>query len=256
MRLLHIAVLAAVLVFVSGCSSISMKIPANRFDSPEVRGQPLKGFVDGVTLQGSTEAILVKDFTAVPPTTNVQELGRSDLDYMIGGGLGVHERFDIIAKLPNDSPFQLGAKFQALGEPELSAKKGNFSLGITLTGAIGSDSGNGKQVFGNNPETHYELNMSGFDTSVVTGYRIHDQLMFYGGPAFTYLYGSGEVTQPAGTANVYTFSGTSRQFAINIGVQADFGAFSFKLSEAWANAQFAGKHRDDFYTGFQVSGKF
>ncbi len=169
MRLVALSFLS---VLLTACS-VNIRMPVNRFDSPEVIGQPGVVKTD-LGLQGVSEIVLTNDpsSSTAPNVKNPQI--NSTHRVRVSGTYSISDILDIEYRPP------LGAslKAQILGVPYKSAKKGNFSLAASLgyKYAMNQDpdptSGGGIRM---------KLNESMLDGAVIGGYRVLDMLMFYGG---------------------------------------------------------------------------
>lgn len=243
-RLCTLAIIT-ISVFLNGCA-IKTRIPANRFETPEARGEQWHGSVYG-SIQGATEITLVPDYTRQPPRTNSPEIDRG---YMIRPGvdLGVVERLDVSIKTPLEAPWTISAKYQFLGETEASAGEQNFSLAASMALGYNSDEAKDKDLI-SGVESEHETEVTSFDAAVIAGYRFHEKAMVYGGPFFTAYSADGEITQPVSSGAKHRFEGSGRQYGVNVGIRFHFGRFLLMLEEAYVNASYEAHKKVGFYTG-------
>ena len=237
-----------------GCA-LGFNMNANRFDSPETRGERFKAHVEPLNLTGSNTLLVVPDLTATPIQINAPGFDRSSVSYRLSGGVGVFEDLDVDLKLSWNGPAMLQAKYQILGAHELQTRSGN--IGLAITGAAGFALPGGDA---NNPVTglsgRYDLQYTSYDFALIAGARVAETFMLYGGPFITSVGYSGKLTQNGASAVSFPISGNAVQSGANLGVQFDSVLTSITLEEAWALASASGNARAGFYTGLSLGYRF
>ena len=232
---------ASLLLISSGCA-LNVNLNANRFESPETRGERFASSV-GVATTGSNQLV-----PAPSPTWN-----RSNASLLAGANLGLFERLDIGLKVPWNGPFLLLAKYQLLGAPELQAQSGNFSVALTAGAGTALPSGTlTDPATGTN--SHYGLSSAMFDFALIAGKRIAETFMIYGGPFVSTFNYSGTLEPAGGTAS--GFNGDATQGGANLGLQLDSVLGAIMIEEAWTLASVSGVHQAGFYTGARLSFRF
>ncbi len=155
------------LIFVLILSSCAqrIKVPINRFHSPEAIGRGAEveyrevGFSSGVLdFSGST-------------TSNPLLMGKA-ADTEFYGGIGVAERADIFIRVPEESSSLVGIKVQVLGEP---AKKAAVGHKLAFTAGMGAERDTFNQVF------TIDLKSDVSEYSLIHGYRANPFFMVYEG---------------------------------------------------------------------------
>ena len=243
--LLRLFVLAVFVIVAPACA-IKTNIPANRFQSPEARGETWHGSVH-LALHGATEITLVSDYSRQPPITTAPEVDRGGL-ITLGVDLGLLERLDLSVQTPIDAPITVGAKYQLLGTPEEEAAAGNISLAVTGSIGVHGETGESKNAM-TSVDSKYEMDAALFDTALIMGYRLDEYVLFYGGPFIAAYSANGEITQPASSSTKFKFEGSGSQYGANLGVRFHFGGFLLMVEEAWVNASYETQKQVGFYTG-------
>ncbi len=230
-------ILGVLAIALPGCSSIEMKMPANRFDSPEASGKTFKGHVDPVTIQGANHLTIVNDYTRVPPVTDSPQLSRSEVNYQFGAGMGLIDRLDMDVKIPASGPALIGLKYQLLGDTAAEAKPENISLAVTAAAGYGGDSGDSKQLLGN-VASQFTMQEWSFDTAVIAGFRTMPWMLIFGGPFYTTYSVSGDITQPAGGSTNFHFAGIGNQLGLSGGAEFELKHILLKSSVSVAHANY------------------
>jgi hypothetical protein len=232
MRIFEILGGAALLLVFSGCA-VTLNLPVNRFDSPETRGELGRGHVEAA-IEGAHELTIIPDVTGNPAQVNARTLERAT-GLRMGGELGLLDRLDVALKARSNTPMELEAKFQALGDPEKSAKEGNVALALSAAGGAGSSTKTGSDGF-NGISGTAETDFTTAEFAAIGGYRPADSLLIYGGPFHALAHYSGTLTQTGTSTPRLLYSGTARQTGANAGLQWDGPRFSLKGEIAWSVA--------------------
>ena len=223
------------LTFITSCSTrIGVRTPSAQFISPESTGKGLAGEID--------------IFGALGPKANVEfsgdrvdnPLDTTDGDIPIksilglGATIGAVPRLDVIAVSPGSKhPNLYGLKYQILGDPRVSASKGNHSLAIV--GLIGG----GKRIDLNdeaveitpqNDEIEVELSTTASRASLIYGYRRGEKSLLYTGVTYSTLKFSGKLETENMTLDGQRISYSSSAVGANIGAMFEVGkVFSLKI---------------------------
>lgn len=188
------AAAAVALLQLQGCAHYVL--PANRLETPEARGTSILdstqtdqhdprlsrpfgrvegGMLMGIDLieepyQGAADAV-----TGVVPKPEAQPATIAALGFVAG----LSDRIDLGIRVTSHAPFSFRFKYQLSGEPELTAKAGNFSTAIVVSPGIliGTYSGGAAPT-----STMY---FSG-DISFIAGYRIWNRHLFSLAPFITF----------------------------------------------------------------------
>jgi hypothetical protein len=151
-------------------------IPTNRFLSPESSGDIWRGDVK-LASAGVTQVQIADDMTLVSPDLTPVLSRNSSL--LVGGSLGVASFLDLYINATASAPLFAGVKLQLLGDPAPSAKAGNFSLALAGGAAMSST----KQTYeSGGVKGESEMKFSGWEATVLLGYRFGDNFMMYTGP--------------------------------------------------------------------------
>ncbi|NUM88904.1 MAG: hypothetical protein HUU37_06855, partial [Bdellovibrionales bacterium] len=154
----------------SSCSTV-VRLPVNRFESPEAMGQPGAAKVELAT-QTTGDVTLTNDPVRTAPNVANPTIGAGRRVRLLGG-YSVADIFD----LEYQPPIGFRGRVQLLGAPFKSAKSGNFSLATSLGLLL---SYNQEPDYLESGPKVLSLNETMIDFSVITGYRVADPLLVYG----------------------------------------------------------------------------
>src|SRR5471030_3125575 len=122
-KFLILVCLASACGFATACNSISTNFPSTRFESGEVPGHLVWRFASG---GGTSQSVVLTDDASSRPPTISEKLG-GYIEYPIAKeSLGLGDHFEMGLKYGFPGPLLAKVKFQAMGEPASTAKKGNF----------------------------------------------------------------------------------------------------------------------------------
>ena len=216
-------ILLLLAMFLGGCAApIALNMPAGRMHTPEALGQgSLKGFGG---FAGSDEVVLTTDLVQRIPNTTDPAIGGGHT-MRLGAGAGVGPKIDVELFLP----LRLQGKFQFVGKNRQESAKGNFSAAIQGAVGRGFDRGSGNdslQIFHTKPladtKSDYEMKSINLDTSLILGWRFHENLMLYGGPFLTHYRYYGGYTQRNTSGSITAqgrFAGLARQKGAHLGLE-------------------------------------
>lgn len=220
-----------------GCSTISFRMPENRFLVPENAGNSGEGFL--AAGYGSKANIIVADLNQ--PTDeevkNSQDV-RKDDGIFLQGEISVVPMVDLFF---NNG--QLGAKVQVLGAPTRTAEEGNVSFAFAAgvdTGSISSQSTAGTTT------RKSEGKYSGFELMALAGYRIKPNALIYGNIASNQFTAKGSLTTTSTTEETVTKldipTRKGQVLSILTGIQFDLnpGQSYLMLEGGFANTTFTG----------------
>jgi hypothetical protein len=210
--------------FASGCA-VNAKLPLTRHESPETQGK-----VDGsfhsehfAAWQARNEVEFTPDLTLRSPSVTDPSVRTPNHRIMAQSALGIADRFDISLNLPS---LRLGLKYQILGEPRSRAEAGNFSLAVSGGGTIAKQEETKGSALLSSSSQFVELKETLADISLIAGYRISKEVLFYGGPFSVWDFVRLRYRSDA-VAGERTSNGTIRSLGFNLGLQAQFGATTF-----------------------------
>lgn len=217
-----VRVLIAILAGSLAACSVNIKMPVNRFDSPETIGQP--GVIKSeIGMQGTAEIVLAEDpqSNTQPNTTNPTINGDSRV--RVAAAYSAFDALDIEYR----PPFGASFKFQLIGTSYKSAKAGNFSAAISF---------GGKYAMNQYPDPlsrdtiQMKLNETMFDAALIAGYRVADMFMVYGGPFITTDSFSGTWHD---SVNI---DSTAKLTGLNLGIEISATSFQGRLEYALGKA--------------------
>ncbi|MGZ3693675.1 MAG: hypothetical protein ACXWQO_05715 [Bdellovibrionota bacterium] len=205
------------------CScSVMVKTPLTRFDSPETRGK--QGGVDGyLAYQGRNEVELTSNTLVSAPNLDRPSVQPPGHRLMANGSVGLAEKFEISLTLP---AARLGVKYQILGDSHDAATKGNIPLAVTSS--ISSVSEEEADI-----SSTFKLKELVYDLALVSGYRINEMWLIYGGPFI--LWDDIKTNyRPSASAPSVDSSGKLTSYGANLGVEASLN------QQGFVRAEFAG----------------
>lgn len=251
MRSIVLFSLSTVFAFVmSGCA-VYVRMPVNRFDSPEAMGKKYRAKV-AASSGGANYVILTPDQTVRAPDSDHPTFDSTDWQNLrLDGGIALTEDFDI--ELRNFS--SLFVKYQFLGDGRLHAEPGNFAMAIT--GAIGGYSSTQESTgfLVGYSKARTELTELWADAALVGGYRFADWAMIYGGPFFTYsnFKGNWSGTDFSGVASAREIKGNALQTGVNLGLELGVPLVQGKIEAGYGNIKSADLNNGRFHVGVQVA---
>lgn len=217
------------------CSCASQfQMPANRFESPEVRGKTGLAHFDVLGVQGGYALGL----SSLPAKSNTQSdinatLDSAPLSLFSGATIGILKRAEAGFRFQTLGPLALHGKFQFIGNPESEANDGNFSVAAVATiGFTLNSSSNPSGSSFQNANTSF-LN---YDGGLVTGYRFNPSSLIYLGATYSSASYSGSLTDSKTNVTLSEYSGSATQLSFHLGYQYDIADLYFKVELARASA--------------------
>lgn len=224
----------------SACVHTGTPINGNRFVTPEVE---VNGMAASVYYGGSVEVESYKEKEDVPPTFDPEVVS----DSVRGLRMDVRAGKQVEVFLTSD--VQVGIKYQILGQPRGSAKEGNVSLAVGITGMT---YGNGELTEDRHSDTlNQDIKVttatSGqqIDPFVVAGYRWNKDILGYMTIGRVFASNRTKVTQeytPAGaseTSKQETTTGNKNGHSdvINVGGKFLFDRYFLVAEAGFMNTQ-------------------
>ncbi|MDK1288686.1 outer membrane beta-barrel protein [Pseudoalteromonas umbrosa] len=164
------------LIVLTGCQSTPPEADPGsaRFNSPEVHSQPFKLKLSLGTDKGRTIPI-----EGAPLDSNNSESFAS-AEMSLGGGFS--------AKHQSGKADKWSIKYQISGQYAETAQAGNISHAIALGYLSDQESGLVENSSNNSPATRkdWKLDHDLIDVSWITGYRLSDELLVYGGAFYQF----------------------------------------------------------------------
>ena len=208
----------SILILLCSCAQ-RMKIPINRFSSPEVIGGGV-----GVEYQSTGFSVGQLDFSnndvdnPLVVSTTTEESFHLDL--------GVVDKMDIFIDVPKQSSSRVGVKIQLLGDPEKAKKEGHQFAFTLATGSAHDEFESGFTI---------DLKSRMQDYSIIHGYRINEVVAVYEGISLTTFEFDGKIQNP-GSLNGNTIDYKAKD---TLGV---FAGLTFGTTGIKAKAEFAGQY--------------
>ncbi|MGZ3688303.1 MAG: hypothetical protein ACXVBW_08385 [Bdellovibrionota bacterium] len=256
-RISSLILTAVALLIAQGCSSISMSMPVNRFESPEALGkvgERGKGSIDLMSVGGSDQIILTPDVSQIPLNPGAPTFGKEFVLPSIGAGFAAADRMDLRLVIIWDSPPILRAKYQFIGDTRQSAKAGNLSLAATLGAGYIPQTVTSTQVLNPGTAITYNLNWVASDTSIIFGWRGLDILLLYIDAFGSYYwFGGGQTTTTANSNVSSTIAGRAFHTGGNAGFAVDIGTRMVLRLETGYGFAFSGPNAGSNLT---VGGQF
>ncbi len=195
-----------VLLSVSACTTpITIPVPQGRFDIPETIGKE-KIAVAFSSMPDAYNVTLTPDAGTIPVASVAPQIDIGPEDrglfnplagFRFDASFGLSRRFEFGTAFWSSGVY---AKYQFLGKSQLKAKKGDVSLALVLKAQFPKNSAGSSGGFS------YDLQGTGYDASVLGGYRVSDNSLFYAGVFKGNVRFSGSVYDSGGNA-IETFDG-------------------------------------------------
>lgn len=257
-----------VLLLLSACNSLYVRVPQSRMDSPEVissggDANPNFHLLTGLTASRSIR--VVSDASSRPPTYGTPE-SVPESEVHIRGGID-YKRVEINLRsgvFASAVPWGVQVKYQFIGDGQNTAKKSNFSLAATLMYASGESKISGDQNGLLGPGG-YKWNAKATNTTtdyaIIAGYRVSDELLIYGGPFSAKYSMSGNIHDDlsdngTSAAADYSLSASGAQSGFNLAAQLNLGTKGYLILEGvyssltWTNLKDVSEFRSGALVGF------
>lgn len=200
---------------------------ANRFDSPETKGQ--KSVTVSGIVSSANHITMVDDYSKEPPRTDKNYLKKSQA-IGAGGAVGLTNHLDGGIEIYNNAPFLGYLKYQLLGSNEKESEKENFSISTKL--GFGYQS---KKEFisslNSTPKASAKLENKIVDFSFIEGYRFSKSALISMAQFITTSKVEGDISYPK-SGQTYNFSGNGGQYGVSLGLQFDNEKIIFKIDSA------------------------
>ena len=245
-----------------GCTSLTLRLPAARFESPESNGKLWRTAV-GASAGGDHEVTVISNAASRPPVTNQSSIERAgEVGYFVD--MGVASFIDLGLRF-GLAGSELLAKIQLLGQSTREAQEGNFSIAATIAGGSNSTSNSGDQstLFGpGNAAWSAKASYSSVDFAVIFGYRVSDTMLIYGGPFLTNYNANASihqdaVTSPASAAADYNITQAGSNTGLNLALQFYFSKehhWSFTFEEVFSSFKWSNSVETTDNTGTLIFG--
>lgn len=203
-----------------------IKLPNNRFDSPETLGKERNVKIE-VAGERNSAIELSSDITG--RQINISD-PKIDEEYRmrLGAGVGILEDLDIELRATNG----LRVKYQVLGDPRSKADTGNIPLAATVgLGYVSEEYSVSGVPTGSGRASIKEYIIDG---ALISGYRISKQVLFYGGGFYTRDKFHGDFSFGSVTG---TYSSAARLYGGNWGAELGEEKVQFKIEMSHAIAR-------------------
>lgn len=229
----------------SNCA-IKTRLPLNHLQSPETTGT--KASLDA-SLIGVATQVITSDKYATNPTSLGPYIAPPEYTGQLGFMKGVIERLDLGARYTIEGPLMVQAKYQWIGDSQVTAKAGNFSL-ATILGVGGSFDGGDGTSFGT--QAKHSIGIVAGEINAVVGYRLADPLLLFGGPFFNINTAQGEITQ--NSLSTYRVDTRTTQYGVGIGLQViPVRLVQIAIEAAYSSAQTGITNAPQFTVGANIS---
>ncbi len=177
-------ILLSYLVIFASCS-VNYRLQVNRFETPEVQGEALKGKV-AIHTSAQEEIAITKlyDNSAIPLGGEVDT--EASIKNTFGPGLnlnlGLHPKIDLYAHTQYDAPAFLGFKYQFLGDGENQGTTGfKASIAAAMGYAKAQDTNEIENSLSGNKESYdSKLALTSYELSFLFGHRFSKDYLAYG----------------------------------------------------------------------------
>jgi hypothetical protein len=207
------------LVLLSGCAHYYL--PASQLETPESVGPERIGRIELLGIQSGTDLIATPQQQAPDPVTGTKPdpaLETAPVNYVFGAWVAINPKLDLGIRFAPEAPVLARAKYQLYGEPESTARAGNWSASVSGSGGALLSTYNGSGV------TFYEA-----IGSLIGGWRFGDHHVASLAPFFCY----------SGLSGVGIASGSGSRFRASLGYQYDVESLLLRAELTWASGSFA-----------------
>lgn len=228
MKLIQLLFIVAI---TSSCAlDIDYHMPINRFDTPEVSGEFLGGKVEvnlATTHKVTLGEIWGDSVFGTGSHVDKDQYLTTTVSANLAGDLGVVSWLDFFYRANYDSTDIFGVKAQVYGEGR-SAKKVGWKIAITAgmgsevldEDGIDVESDDGSET----AQIESKLNTKAYDSSVILGYRVRPDVIFYLNNYYTHYQVYGHVVSSDGAR--IDAKGLSRNYGSLLGLrQGEDGYF-------------------------------
>lgn len=218
LRTLHLLI-AGVLAGNAGCA-VAVRAPHSHLESPEVTGGTGKFILDA-GISRNTNVNLTNDYTISAPNTEQPTIKMDPATPGFSPGVTLWDRVEL--KLKNLRA--VSGKVQLLGAPYLSAEAGNLSAALVGTIASGGIT-ESASTYANT------LDDTTFDLLALTGLRVNENSLFYGG--LFHATGSFEGTWTNSTGSTLGYAGSIETNGATLGVELSWKPIRLQLEGTWS----------------------
>jgi hypothetical protein len=223
------------LLLLTACTTPAyFSVPNQRFQSPTVSGETLKGEV-AIGAEHPTYVVTVKDITATPPDISGAEITRTapdvDINLVVDLHIGLGSQFDVSF----DSDF-FHVKYQFMGSSRKEAKEHEWVGAMTLDEFNDSS----ETTSDSTAADKYKLEANGYGASLIVGYRTTKETYPYVNLNYLDFSAKTDVTQ---TATVFKYNDSGTQFGFLLGLRHEtpkgmYGSLEWSYSKTkWANLE-------------------
>jgi hypothetical protein len=219
--------LVALLPWLAGCA-FTLKLPLNRFESPEALG----GFrpTIGAGIAGQSETVLTPDPLYTAPDPDAPTLVRAS-DLFLSAQVGLGRRLELQLRAPSTAQL----KYQWLGSSQRENKEDQFSSAVTVGYGKLMREQTGTQLFSPDERRETSVNGTVLDAAMIFGTRSSELILFYGGPFVTLLSYSGTYVASntsTGSRTESALEGTIRNLGANAGFEIAMSRFRLRAETA------------------------
>lgn len=228
--------------FTVGCSTPAyFGVPNQRFESPVVSGETLKGSV-GIAYENPTFIVTVKDITTTPPMDSGSEITRDP----IGLDASELDRISIDLRIGLFKSFEISSvgdmyhlKYQFLGSSRAQSK-GNEWVGSITADLFSVD--RETEITSGNDTYKYSLDGNGLGGSVIFGYRNARNIIYYVNVNYLDFEADTTVTQ---NSTRYNLKGDGDQLGALLGLRYEQSPAGFYATLEWSYSKTSWTGVDD-----------
>lgn len=218
-RVYHLSYIFIVLTInLFSCGTV-VKFPTNRFSTSESKGAG-RGSLD-LSFNGAYKVKVAEDYAATP-IVHQGKITKSNT-FTNDIAVGLNDLLDFEISMGKSIPLMLATKIQLLGDPEVSAKGGNFSLALRLGYGFFTVSDEIKDKQRKVSASATNLTVEG-----LIGYRIIDPLLIYAG----YYIDSYNARATISKDHTDKVKGSGKQKGFHLGVAYRYQFLQIKLNIA------------------------
>lgn len=226
--------------FISACAQ-RVKVPVNRFSTPEAVGVGLELEARQV---GYSSGLF--DFSNNQTDNALQMSLASNQEFYMG--LGVSHNVDFFLKIPEESSSLIGVKIQFVGGPKKAISAGHQ---LSFTMGMGSE----RDKF--DDEFEIDLKSDVQDYMLLHGYRFNESFLLYDGIALSHYDFEGTISGAPTLENNDLNYSAENILGFFVGVELGGPSFNFKAETAIQKIKWSNTDEKLFFSfGYALTARF
>ncbi len=236
--------------FTLASCAVNLKMPTGRFDSPETMGIQGSKELSLLSVQGSQDFELTRDFYTTPVDTGNPIQSQSYLNYGAKGAVALSPSLDLSFKYLVDAQPMFQIKHQFLGEPLSEHVERQFSAAL-IFGLGYAEASPSRTVSGITITNSHVTEV--LDVALSLGYRIDKSWLFYISPWFTFYHFKGERERTELLVPTLSeYSGSGRILGYSVGIEwLPIGRAVLRVEGSYTKAGVAQNSETGFFVGAQ-----